>query len=361
MSRDDSSRQFPKCMPNGWVPPVPAWSVLMPSDDHLIVAYYGVQSALGAEAHEVAEFRSWLLASLGQAGDAVHCEYAEYVDAQGYYTWLCIGYWLEEARHMHWVGSPEFQDYWLSEERLCSRAGVFQETLTFTSDRFETLQSDVKERAGASRVCPVLHGPIREHNYWGGTRDRIAASAHDLLAAGPGKLTCDASEGVTLRRRVRVQLPDNLVVIRSGQAFEDLQALEKKIYFGDIEPALRAGMDFLRDHPLETGCFSCRLMRETDVLGTPLPRTFGLAHFVSLKHLEDWARSHPTHQRIFNSFIAMATELGSDLKLRLWHEVGVLAQQSQFFEYLNCHSATGLLAPAVSPFISNSNNPGVQA
>lgn len=361
MSHDNPPRRFPKCMPTDWTPPVPAWSAALPSDGQLIVAYYGVQSSLGADVDEVFEFRSWLAGSLEQSAEGVHCEYAEYVDAQGYYTWLCIGYWSNKTDYERWLASHAYQQYWISDARLSSRVGVFQETLVFASERFETLRSDSQERVGASRVCPVLHGPIREHNYWGGTRDRIAASAYDLLAAGSGKLVSDAAEGGTLGRRVCVQIPDNLAVIRSGQAFGDLEGLEKDIYFGEIEPALRAGMDYLRDYPAQTHCFSCRLLCETDASGNPLSRTFGLAHFASLKHLEDWARSHPTHLRIFDGFIAMATELGGNLKLRLWHEVAVLSQQNQRFEYTNCHSSTGLLAQAESSLVSNSKKPGAQA
>ncbi|MFJ7316560.1 phenylacetaldoxime dehydratase family protein [Pseudomonas sp. NPDC098747] len=361
MNRDESSRQFPKCMPNGWVPPVPAWSALAPHDGQLIVAYYGVQSAHGADAREVGEFRDWLLDALRHAGDAVHSEYAAYTDAQGYHTWLCISYWLDEARHAHWEASLVHQDYWLSDVRLSSSVGVFREILTIPADRFEALQSDTQERVGAAHVCPVLHGPIREHNYWGVTRDRIAASGYDQMASDSAGLTFDALEGGTLGRRVRVQIPSNLAVIRSGQAYGDLQGQEKDIYFGEIEPALRAGMDFLSDHPLETGCFSCRLLRETDASGLPLSRSFGLAHFTSLSHLEDWARNHPTHLRIFNSFVAMATKLGGDLKLRLWHEVAVLPAHGQIFEYINCHPDTGLLAQAKPNLFSSSQDSGVQA
>jgi len=78
-----------------------------------------------------------------------------------------------------------------------------------------------------------------------------------------------------------------------------------------------------------------------------LPRSFGLAHFVSLQHLEDWAHSHPTHLRIYSEFLSMAKTMGDGLQLRLWHEVAVLPAHDQIFEYLNCHSGTGLLAQAI--------------
>ncbi len=102
-------------------------------------------------------------------------------------------------------------------------------------------------------------------------------------------------------------------------------------------------MDYLRDHPRETGCFSCRFMHELEPDGSSSQRTFALAHFVSLGHLERWAASHPTHLAIFNEFLAMATELGPAMRLRLWHEVYVLPRGAGRFEYANCHPGTGLL------------------
>jgi aldoxime dehydratase len=40
--------------------------------------------------------------------------------------------------------------------------------------------------------------------------------------------------------------------------------------------------------------------------------------------------------------------LGPAAKLRLYHEVTVAAADEQFFEYLDCHPKTGMLA-AVDP------------
>jgi hypothetical protein len=36
--------------------------------------------------------------------------------------------------------------------------------------------------------------------------------------------------------------------------------------------------------------------------------------------------------------------LGDAMQLRLWHEVMVLPDQAQSFEYINCHDRTGLMA-----------------
>jgi aldoxime dehydratase len=106
---------------------------------------------------------------------------------------------------------------------------------------------------------------------------------------------------------------------------------------------LTEGMNFLWDHLDQTGCCDLRFAEETGLGGAPLKKSFGLGYFLTLGHLEKWASTHPTHLAIFATFLTMAGDNGADLKLRLWHEVSVLATAGQVFEYVNCHSETGLL------------------
>jgi aldoxime dehydratase len=110
-----------------------------------------------------------------------------------------------------------------------------------------------------------------------------------------------------------------------------------------VRPALLEGMNFLRDHPDETGCCDLRFAEETDGNGVPLQKTFGLGYFLTLGHLEKWASTHPTHLTIFSRFVIMVRQHRADLKLKLWHEVSVLPAAGQVFEYINCHPGTGLL------------------
>ena len=351
MSDADKPRSIAKRMPDGWKPPVPAWSAFASHDGQITIAYYGVQMPIEDSKQRLASFRTWISALLVEPDAPASVEYAEFVDAQGYYTWLVIGYWIKGGQYARWSSSDAHERYWQAAERMHGNVGFFREVLSVPFERFETLQSQPLERAGAARACPVLQGPIREHNYWGSMRDRIVASGHDGLDASAVALSTDATPPSPRGQRVRVEVPANLAVIRSGQAFGDLEGQEKTLYFASVEPALRDGMLFLRDHPSETGCLSSRLLQETDAEGHPLPRTFGLLHFVSLRHLEDWAHRHPTHLRIFNTFIDMAKALGGELKLRLWHEVAVLPDGQQIFEYVNCHSATGLLARCDPPLL----------
>ncbi|UTW04089.1 phenylacetaldoxime dehydratase family protein [Amphritea atlantica] len=339
-----NKRTIPQQMPHDWEPPVPAWS----SDnhhEHIFIAYYGIQTTKGKDAQEVKEFQNWISTVTSTDCDytPLKCEYAEYTDAQGYYTWLLIGYWNKADDHEQWGSNTEFKQYWNAPERLTAAAGVFRELLSIPAERFENLFSHESIDSGSADVGPGHHCKklVREHNYWGGMRDRIALSGTDPMNADAPQHRSGNTN--TQGKHLTVNVPLNCAVIRSGQNFEQVGAEELARFKAEVEPYFAEGMAFLSQNYDSTGCYSCRVLTETDAQGSRQKKTFGLVHFVSLKHLEEWAKSHPTHLRIFNSFIQYATELGADMQLRLWHEVATIPEQNPLFEYLNCHHKTGLL------------------
>ena len=137
---------------------------------------------------------------------------------------------------------------------------------------------------------------------------------------------------------------DNICLIRSGQDWSDTDGEERQMYLGDVEPVLRAGMDFLRDDGLAIGCYANRYMRVVDADGRDTDKSFGMSWWDDIASLERWAESHPTHVAIFGAAMKYLMKLGPAAKLKLYHEVSVAAADEQFFEYLNCHDGTGMLA-----------------
>ena len=118
------------------------------------------------------------------------------------------------------------------------------------------------------------------------------------------------------------------------------------MYIEDVEPVLRAGMEFLRDSGLSVGCFANRYMTVVDTAGRALEKTFGMSWWRSLTALERWAESHPTHLAIFGAAMHYLHALGQHANLRLYHEVSVASIDQQRFDYYNCHSKTGMLRSA---------------
>ncbi|QRP43440.1 phenylacetaldoxime dehydratase family protein [Amycolatopsis sp. FDAARGOS 1241] len=142
---------------------------------------------------------------------------------------------------------------------------------------------------------------------------------------------------------ITVRPPGNLCLIRSGQEWTETEGDERALYLGDVEPVLRAGMDFLRDDGLAVGCYANRYVRVTDETGAETDKSFGLSGWHSPADLEAWAESHPTHVAIFRAAMKYLSTLGPAANLRLYHEVTVIDAGRQEFRYLGCHDRTGLL------------------
>ena len=273
--------------PEGHVPEVPAWSTVgLP--ERTAFSMFFVRGADNATTVAV------LKAELTRGPDTPsHLERARIVNADDQAT-VFLGYWTD----------PESQRRWQQRSQTLSRPGVLQETAVIPADRWETLHSTPDMTPGVRNLLAVEITDV--HEYWGAARDRIPASAQDDLAAEPG-----------------VPSPGNLCLIRSGQVWAYCGEVERKLYFTDVEPNLRAGIDFLATHP-ETGCISSRFLREQTIDGEDLESTSFLGWFRDLKSLEDWSKSHPTHLAIFNSFLSMVDELGQEIEIRLWHEVAAI-------------------------------------
>jgi aldoxime dehydratase len=326
-------------MPPDWKPPAPAWAVSFAQQTTPVVtAYFVTQLASRDGSLRTVPMREFLAGP-----DApINVEHARFTDHDGYHNVISAAYWTDPAAYARWQDQSGFDQWWRDPARLRDGQGHFREVLTVAPDRFETIFSKGILAGIANTGCPVV-GPIREHNYWGAMRDRIEVSAHDDLRSPHGDAMPRLGSADTLTRRLRIRVPENLAVIRSGQDWTDCAGAELADYDTHVRPALIEGMNFLRDHPNDTGCCDLRFAKETDGGGAPLSKTFGLGYFLTLGHLEKWASTHPTHLAIFAKFLVMVREYGANLKLKLWHEVAVLPAAGQVFEYVNCHPGTGLL------------------
>ncbi len=109
-----------------------------------------------------------------------------------------------------------------------------------------------------------------------------------------------------------------------------------------IREPLDRGMAYLRENPLNTGCCSLRFQQTCDIEGSPRLETHALGYFLSLKHMEEWSEKHASHEAIFSAAMQYYRKFGKSNQLRTWHEVFVLPEAGQSFEYINCASGTGL-------------------
>ena len=275
--------------PEGHVPQVPAWTAVdLP--ERTVVSMLFVRGAATGPVEA-------LLDSVRTGDDTPgHAERARVVNAAESTTVL-LGYWTDPRRHERWRARTDVA-------AALAAPGVLEETATIPAERWETLHSTEFVTPGVRNLLPAELTDV--HEYWGAARDRIAASATSDLQAEPTE-----------------PVPGNVCLIRSGQIWEHCDEREREIYFGEVEPNLTAGIDFLDDHP-ETGCLSARFLREQTLDGEDLESTSFVGWFDELRSLEEWAKSHPTHLAIFNSFLAMVGKLEGQIGLRLWHEVAAI-------------------------------------
>ena len=330
----ETTRTRHKRVPDDYQPPYPSFVArYKPGVSRVAMAYFGVQhhgTAPAAAAEALAE----IAAKFAAAGGPSHWDRARYVDQAGYETIVSVGYWDDIVRFDAWFEPA--RETWTGRQR--EGIGTFIEVLRPTVARHETLFSSPDRTEGVAVIAEGMSGEVQEHAYWGGMRDRIPLSQTDAMApGGTPKLVRDGA-------RLRVVAHDNLCLIRSGQDWSDTEASERKLYLDDVEPVLRKGMDFLRDDGLAIGCYANRYMRLVSADGSMSEKSYGQSWWKSLAALERWAESHPTHVRIFGAAMKYLSTLGPSARLRLYHEVTVAAADEQFFEYLNCHDRTGMLA-----------------
>lgn len=326
-------------MPKNWTPPYPSWSAEFPPQvREIVIGCFAAQLAGKGNG----DFHRWAQAALSLDEAPEHCERASYADAQGCVNSLYVCYWTDRARYHAWAESPQVASWWDDPVRLQGPEGYWREVVFAPLNRLETLFSS-EDSAGMAALAPGFTGPIREHAYWGAMRDRMPDSESDGFRNPTGaELAYQPSVG-SKAKRVRIRPPENLCLIRSAQNWTQCEGEELAIYQRDVHPTLIEGMNYIRDNPLDSGCISCRFMDELTKDGRPQNKTFGLAYFLTMAHLEAWAKHHPSHLAIFRSFHQMVRKLEFQVDLKLWHEVIVLPQGPHVFEYLNCHEKTGLL------------------
>lgn len=325
-------------MPENWTPPFPAWVAQWPDSVlSLVTAVFAVQ---GSSSNALDLWASNCLSDIDNAPDQF--ERASYIDQQGVLNSVYIGYWRNE-RYQSWWSNTEVSSWWSDRQRMHDAAGYWREVFTAPLQRMETLYSS-DELRGIGLLTDTVEGPIMEHAYAGGARDRIPLSKSESLRAyGEAEpLTSVSSDD---GKRIRVTVPSNMCVIRSGQDWSYCDTGEADYYLQNVAPTLKKGMDFLSNNPQEARSYCMRLMQNSDTIQHDrlLQKTFGLGYARDIYAFEEWAKNHPTHLAILSSFMAMVKNYGDGMQLRLWHEVSVLEADSCDFEYINCHSKSGLL------------------
>lgn len=332
-------RTCPMAMKETWQPPYPSYSARFdPTRTDLTMLILGVQepaetaSRSGTTRAAFQEHCTAFLERIDGSGAVAFRDQSEFVDEAGALNRMVVCYldgWADgcaDRLRLRWMEGSESRPDW----------GFFVEEIRPSLDRVETLYSSDHVQ-GVGHLADSLSGEIREHGYWGSARDRMPGAQQDRL---------DPERGVTdvVSGNLVVHEVENLCLIRSGQDWSETDGEERAMYLDEVEPTLRAGMDYLTNEGTEIGCIANRYARVLDDSGQEVDQSCGLSWWRSMAELDAWAKDHPTHKAIFGVAMRYLGEHGGSGHLKLTHEVFVVERARGRFEYRNCHPGTGLLA-----------------
>lgn len=325
--------------PRGFEPTVQRWSVSFPTKyDHVYVSFLGVQ-ARSVDALNASAFHQWFCEAMHRPDAPVIHDHARHVDGAGYHTHIVTAYWLSPEHAGSWKLSSD--DWWCQPARLEESCGYFREQMTIPLDRQETLYWQ-DYPAALSKCKDVGIYPTPYCGYYGAMRDRIPLAAIDSLACTE-TVRLTRNERSTMGAHWRIDVPHNMAVIRSATYWGRCDLDQEKDFFENLRGPLDNGMTFLKENHAESGCCTMRYQQTCDATGNFVPETHALAYFISLAHMEHWAERHTSHHAIFKAAMDRYRKYGNANQLRTWHEVYVLPEGDQSFDYINCHAATGLL------------------
>lgn len=294
--------------------------------------------AYDREALAASPFFAWVDSATTSRFGPGHCDHSRYFDREGYIHHVFIGYWTRQERFEAFRASREYVGFWDAKQRTTEAFGYYREEMTIPRERQESVFF-WDYVAGIGRCEAVTLVKTFETGYYGSMRDRIPERRID----GPDEPLRAPTLRATAKSRIQVHPDEFVAMIRSGQLWARTHGEQRAHYFEELQPAVHAGMSYIRDNPVQSGCCSVRYMQGCDVWGRMVDEGTGLAFFKNLGCMESWAKDHASHEKIYTIAKQQLMRKGFVRQLRTYHEVCVLPDYGQFFEYCNCHPMTGLL------------------
>lgn len=335
-------RTIKEVRPEGFAPAAPKFQARWDNPlSTMVCDYIAVQHSGVSRTVEIEFFKRMQAAFASECGPDSH-ELMRHVDDAGKVNSIVVAYWTDPTRYAVWKYTHAFNVWFNSRERENGPHGYWRETLIVPYDRMETIYSEPYYRAGVAKTRGCELEPMYTAGYFGAMRDRLPVSAIDRLLSPYGEDVPLASFDEQCAQRIRLEVPHNVVSIRSGQYWQQAPADQFDDYLNNLQPKLDVGMQYLQDNAVATGCLSLRSMINLDEDGDELAETSKHGYFLSLAHLESWAAGHKSHLDIYRHALAMRKKHGAARAVVTWHEVFVLSV-SPSFEYINCHPHTGLL------------------
>lgn len=343
-SIEQSERTYPLKKPKGHKPPVPRWSLKLPDTvTHIYTLYVGVQCHRGntAARNKAERAIDSLLDDSSSHGRIMDIfRVTDGFDLENSKVWVL--YWTTKEDLETATKALDLQRVWNRLGGDKQDIGLWSEHFTTPIERLETNYSRLDHKPGLAQLPNTTQPPHETTAYWGAGRDRIPASAHDLFPTAK-----DARSPPIIPRGFGERLTGtnyaNMCHIRSGQWWERCDNEERLAYEDNLQRTLMEGMNYLWQHPEETGTIGLRFLQNLHGHGAPIKETCGAGFHRNWADLEKWSSRHPSHLAIFNGAMKHAKRFGEDRKFMTWHEVSILREGDAAFEYVNCDPRTGVM------------------
>ena len=329
-----------KNRPKGFVPPYDAYvSEFDAGVKEIANIYFGIQDRGDTVAAERAHGALTTLFAGADAPEWIERGWCE--EPAGGRTWIYATYWREPETFRRWWNAPEVQDWFADRAAGTGAVGRWAEIVFPQTKLLDTLIAHPEKNFGIAKLAKE-NVITRYHAYWGGMRDRMEALDDCHLHNPSGdSVSAQKSNRETLGRRVCVEMPANVCFARGGPDWSGSTGEEREVFLTDVYPALLDGAQYLAANPEEAGCYSCRLVHETDRTGGARDQVNVLAYYVTLRNLENWTARHKTHLTIYGRFLAMLRRIGRMPDVLLDHEISVLPRGKLRGVYVNCDVQTG--------------------
>ncbi|KAK0270331.1 hypothetical protein LTR35_014130 [Friedmanniomyces endolithicus] len=337
-------RKHPLKKPADHKPPVPRWTLKLPHDvPHIYTLYVGVQTRDANSEHVVGleqTIQQRMSDSPNEPAAIDTFRVTDGFDVRDSKVW--VAYWTSADKFTSTIKSLNLPELWQGLGPNKKSIGIWSEHFTTSIDHLETNYSRLDHKPGLAQL-PDIEQPSHELTaYWGAGRDRIPASSHDLFKT-PSQTPAPQHPPKGIGEHITGTNYDNMCHIRSGQWWEKCPDEERLAYEENLQKTLMTGMNYLWDHPSETGTIGLRFLQNLDDNGQPMKETCGAGFHRNWADLEKWSSRHPSHLAIFNGAMRHAKEFGEERKLMTWHEVSILKAGEAGFEYVNCAPETGVI------------------
>lgn len=355
------ARKCPFRTPIGHIPHLPLTCQSFPHEfTEVGILYIGVQ-APSNDLPEVIEWRKQMKSFMDFRGPRSPFQHirSAYTDPSESYNEFEILYFDAFAKADAWLEQTGFTQF-MADYPVDGPTGIWCEVMMIPFDRAETMFTP-GAAANPDRFAYGLgkkglengYYPTSLCNYSGSARDRIPASGVDDFEQPEAlKELPEPIEDETRGQRIKVKIPGQISVIRSGQDWSASEGRSRAQYEKKMSLILKKGMNYLATNQVQTGTICNRFVHNLDEANQAKESTYGLCYSISLAKLEQWAdisrdeegklKGHSTHNVIYEQFNE-AFPAGEMDKIELFHEVYVTPSEGCHAEYINCHNRTGFL------------------